>query len=77
MARQVRSKMGWNEGSNGKMAHGSGFLGIIRNILRLDHRTDESTFSIAYGSIEGLKAHVGFASVKEAEALLRIARMLK
>ena len=77
MARQVRSKMGLNERSNNKNAHRSGLSNIIRNILRLDHRADESTFSITNGRVEGLKTHVGLASTKEAEALLRRAQMLQ
>jgi len=77
MAREVRSKMGWNWRSNNQIAHRTGLLGIIRNILGLDHRVGESTLCITYGRTEGSKAYLDFASVKEVETLLRRARMLQ
>jgi hypothetical protein len=77
MARQVKSKVGWNWKSNNKIAHRTGLLGVIRNILGLNHHVDESTPCVTYGRVEGSKAYLGFASAKEAETLLRRARMLQ
>jgi hypothetical protein len=77
MARQFRNKMGWNWRSNIKIAHRTGILGFIRNILGLGHRVDESMPRIIYGRFEDSEAFLGFASVKEAETLLRRARMLQ
>jgi hypothetical protein len=77
MARQVRRKMGWDEGSDNKIANRTGLSGIIHNILGLDHRVHEPTSSITYGCIEGFRAPLSFASAKETEALLRRARMLQ
>jgi hypothetical protein len=77
MARQVRRKMGWDEGSDDKIASRTGLLGIIDNILGLNHRAHKPTSPITYGRVEGFRAPLSFASVKEAEALLRRARMLQ
>jgi len=77
MRRQVRSKIGWNEGSDNKIADRTGLFRIIRNVLGGNHRASESTSSTGIGCIEGFKAQFGFASVKEAETLLRRARMLQ
>lgn len=77
MAREARRRMGWDEESNNKITEKSGLLGIIHNILGLNHRVHELTSSITYGRIEGFRAPLGFASVKEAEALLRRARTLQ
>jgi hypothetical protein len=74
MARQVRNKMGWDEGSNNKIAEKTGLLRIIGNIVGINHHVNEYTNSMGYGRIEGFKTRPGFASVKEAEALLRRAR---
>jgi hypothetical protein len=77
MTKQARSKMGWNSRSNNKIAHRTGTLGSIRNILGFDHRVNESTPCIIYGRIESSNAYLGCASVKEVETLLRRARMLQ
>ena len=77
MARQVRNKMGWGEGSDNKIADKTGFLSIIGNILGTNHRVNESTSSMGYGCTEGFKTHSGFETVKEANALLRRARILQ
>ena len=74
MARQVRNKMGWDEGSINKIAEKTGLLRIIGNILGINHRVNEYTNSMGYGQIESFKTRSGFASVKEAEAMLRRAR---
>lgn len=77
MARQVRSKMGWDEGSNDKIADRTGLSRIIRNILGSNHGENELASSIGHGHVEGSKVLHGFASVREAEVLLRTARMLQ
>jgi hypothetical protein len=77
MARQVRRKMGWNEGSDDKFASRTGLLGFIHNILGLHHRVHESTSSITHGRVEGFRTPLGFASVREAEALLRRTQALQ
>jgi hypothetical protein len=77
MARQVRRKTGWDEGCDNKIASRTGLLGFIYNILGLNHRVHEPTSSITYGCVEGFRGSLGFASVKEAEALLRRARTLQ
>jgi hypothetical protein len=77
MARQVRSKMSWDEGSNNRIADRAGLSRIIRNILGINHRANGSTSSLGYGHIEGSRALFGFASVKEVETLLRTARALQ
>lgn len=77
MARQVRRKMGWSEGSEDKSANRAGLLGFIHNVLGLHQRVHESASSITYGRVEGFRAPLGFASVGEAEALLRRTRMLQ
>ena len=77
MARQVRNRMSWGEGSNNKIVNKTGLLRLISNFLEVNHRVNESTPSLGYGRIEGFKAHSGLASVKEAETLLRRARMLQ
>ena len=77
MARQVRRKMDWDEGSDDKLANRSGFLGFIHNKLGPDHRIDKPIPSMTYGRIEGVGARRGSASVKETETLLRRTRMLQ
>jgi len=77
MARQVRRKVGWSDGSGDKFASRIGLLGFIHSNLGPDHRVHKSMPSITYGCIEGAEARLGFASVKEAETLLRRARMLQ
>ena len=77
MARQVRNKMGWDEGSINKIAERTGLLRIIRNIVGINRHVTEYTNSVEYGRIEGFKTSPGFASVKEAEALLRTARIFQ
>jgi hypothetical protein len=76
MARQVRRKVGWDEGSDNRIVNKTGLLGFIHNILGRDHRIQESTSSMTY-ECEDLRTRPGFASVKEAETLLRRARMLQ
>jgi hypothetical protein len=77
MARQVRKKMGWDEGSDNRIANRTGLLGFIDNILGFNNRVHEPSSSTTYGRVEGFRAPLGFASVREAEALLRRARMLQ
>ena len=77
MARQIRRKMGWSEGSDDKFASRTGLLGFIHKVLGLHQRVYESTAPITYGRVEGFQAPLGFASVREAEALLRRTRMLQ
>jgi hypothetical protein len=77
MARQVRRKMGWDEGNGNDIANRTGPLGVIGNVLGLKHHVHQSTSSITCGGTEGFRAHLGFASVREAETLLRKARMLQ
>ena len=77
MARQVRRKMGWDERSDNNIASRTEPLGVIGNVLGLKHHVHESTSSITCGGTESFRAHLGFASVREAEALLRKARMLQ
>jgi len=66
--------MGWDEGSNNKVADRTGLSRIIRNVLGSNHGANEFASSLGYGHIEGSKALFGFVSVKEVEALLRTAR---
>jgi len=77
MARQVRRKMDWNEGSDDKLASRTGFLGFIHNKLVPDHHIDKSIPSMTFGCIEAVGARLSSASFKETETLLRRARMLQ
>lgn len=77
MARHVKSRTGWNGRDNNKIAHGTGLLGIVRNILRLNQRVDVSASCIIYGRIEDSPRYDRFAAVTEAEVPLRRAQMLQ
>jgi len=77
MARQARSKMGWDEGNRTEIAGRAGLTGVIGSILRHNQSVNGSTSSMGYGRVEGIKAGLDFASVKQVEALLRRARMLQ
>jgi hypothetical protein len=63
--------MDWKGRNSGKIAHGTGFLGIVRSIFRLNHRVDKSASCIIYGRIEGSQVQHGLTAVREAEVLLR------
>jgi hypothetical protein len=77
MPRQVRSKMGWGEGSRSEIADKAGPSGIIRNLLRHKHRETVSTSCIGSERFEDFSTDIGFALVRQPEALLRRARMLQ
>jgi hypothetical protein len=77
MARQVRKKMGWGEVSDDRFGSRTGLLGFIHNNLGPDRRVHKSIPSMTYGCIENVRVGLDFASVKEAEVLLRRARMLQ
>jgi hypothetical protein len=77
MARHVKSRTGWNGRDNNKIAHGTGLLGIVRNILGLNQRLDISASSIIHGSIEDSTRYDRSAAVTEAEVPLRRVQMLQ
>jgi hypothetical protein len=77
MARHVRSRMGWDERNGNRIGHGTGLLGTVRSILRLNHRADTSASCIIHGGIEGSEAYHGFTTVREAEVSLRRVQMLQ
>ena len=77
MARQVRSKIGWDERNRNKVADRARPSGIIHNILRHKHRVTGSTSCMGHERPEGFNATLDFASAKQPEALLRRARMLQ
>lgn len=55
MARQVRSRMGWNGRNSNEVAHGTGFLGVVRSILGLNQGADGSASCNIHGYIEDSK----------------------
>jgi hypothetical protein len=77
MARHVRSRMGWSGGDSNKIAHGTGLLGIVRNVLGLSHRVSEFVSCTTYGGIHDSTAYHGFAAFKDAEVSLRRVQMLQ
>jgi hypothetical protein len=77
MARHVKSRTGWNGRDNNKIAHGTGLLGIVRNILGLNQRVDISESCIIHGRIEDSTRFDRFAAVTEAEVPLRRLQMLR
>jgi len=77
MARHVKSRTGWNGRDNNKIAHGTGLLGVVRNILGLNQRLDTSASSIIYGRIEDSTRYDRFAAATEAEVTLRRLQMLR
>jgi hypothetical protein len=77
MARHVKSRTGWNGRDNNKIAHGTGLLGIVRNILGLNQRVDVSESCIIHGRIEDSTGFDRFAAATEAEVTLRRVQMLR
>jgi hypothetical protein len=77
MARHVKSRTGWNGRDNNKIAHGTGLLGIVRNILGLNQRVDISASSIVHGCIEDSTRYDRSAAATEAEVTLRRVQMLQ
>jgi len=77
MTRQVRNKTGWAERSSNKVADKTGLLRNMGKIFGINHHLNESTPYMGCGRIEGPKARRGLAPVKEPEALLRRAQMLR
>jgi len=77
MARQVRNKTGWSEGNDQKFTGRTRLLGFIRNVLGSHQYVHESVSSITYVGVEDSREPVDFASEKEAETLLRRARVLQ
>jgi|GEM_PF-1561565 hypothetical protein len=77
MARHVRTKTGWSEGSEHKFAGGNRLLGFIHKVLGSHQCVPESAYCITHERVEDFREPIGFASDKEAETLLRRARMFQ
>jgi hypothetical protein len=77
MARHVKSRMGWSGRDSNRIVPGTGLLGIVCNILGLNHRVNESASCTTYGGIHDSTAYHGFAVFKEAEVSLRRVQMLQ
>jgi len=77
MTRQVKNKTGWDERSSNKVADKTGLLGNMGKIFGINHHLNESAPYMGCRRIESPKVRRGFAPVKEPEALLRRARMLR
>jgi len=77
MARYAKSRMGWNGRDNNKIAHGTGLLGIVRNILGLNRRAGKSASCIINVCNEDYTRYSRFAASSEAEVPLRRAQMLQ
>ncbi len=76
MARQVRTKTGWSEGSEHKFTGRNRLLDFIHKVLGPHQCMHESSYCITHERVEDFREPLDFVSEKEAETLLRT-RMLQ
>jgi hypothetical protein len=75
MARQIRSRIGWNGRNSHKSVRDGESLGVVRSILGLNKGADASCN--VHGYIEDSKVHQGCTVVRETEVSLRRVRILQ